>query len=171
MHSPESPACSGISIGVDTGGTHTDLVLAGGGRLLTLKVPSTTDDLTDGIIEGVVTLGAVEPAGLPGHFETGRLRPLAITSPKRSALMPNVPTIAESGYPSYQLMLWYGMVAPKGTPQAIVDRLSRELKAALAEPDMQSRLKEGGTDPIGSSPKELVSFVDAEVAKWRTLIK
>ncbi len=63
MHSPESPACSGISIGVDTGGTHTDLVLAGGGRLLTLKVPSTTDDLTDGIIEGVVTLAA--QAGVP----------------------------------------------------------------------------------------------------------
>ena len=56
MHSPESPACSGISIGVDTGGTHTDLVLAGGGRLLTLTVPSTTDDLTDGIFEVDVTM-------------------------------------------------------------------------------------------------------------------
>jgi len=126
--------------------------------------------LTD-LIGGQVDSVLLSLQGSSGHFETGRLRPLAITSPKRSALMPNVPTIAESGYPSYQLMLWYGMVAPKGTPQAIVDRLSRELKAAMAEPDMQSRLKEGGTDPIGSSPKELVSFVDAEVAKWRTLIK
>lgn len=109
--------------------------------------------------------------GSSGHFQTGKLRPLAITAPKRSQLMPDVPTIAESGVPSYQLMLWYGLVAPKGTPQPIIDRLNKEAKAAIAQPDIQAQLKEGGTDPIGSSPSELVDFVHAELKKWGPMIK
>lgn len=126
--------------------------------------------LTD-LLGGQVDAVLLSMQGSAGNFETGRLRPLAITSPKRSVLMPEVPTVAESGVPSYQLMLWYGLVAPKGTPQAIVDKLNKEVKAALAQPDIQSQLKEGGTDPIGSSPAELVSFVNSEVAKWGAVIK
>ena len=109
--------------------------------------------------------------GSGGNFQTGRLRPLAITAPKRSELMPEVPTIAESGVPSYQLMLWYGLAAPKGTPQPIIEKLNKEVKAAIAQPDIQAQLKEGGTDPIGSSSAELVDFVRAELAKWGPMIK
>jgi tripartite-type tricarboxylate transporter receptor subunit TctC len=126
--------------------------------------------LTD-LLGGQVDAVLLSMQGSSGNFETGRLRPLAITSPKRSALMPQVPTVAESGYPSYQLMLWYGLVAPKGTPKAIIDKVNREVKAALAMPDIQAQLKDGGTDPVGSSPAELASFVDSEVAKWGAVIK
>ena len=126
--------------------------------------------LTD-LIGGQVDAVLLSMQGSSGHYETGRLRPLAITAPNRSALMPNVPTVAESGYPSYQLMLWYGLVAPKGTPQAIVDKLNREVKAAMAMPDIQTQLKTGGTDPIGSSPADLVTFVDSELVKWGAVIK
>ena len=126
--------------------------------------------LTD-LLGGQVDAVLLSMQGSAGNFETGRLRPLAITSPKRSGLMPAVPTIAESGVPSYQLMLWYGLVAPKGTPRAIVEKLNKEVKSAIAQPDIQSQLKEGGTDPIGSSPAELVTFVDSELAKWGPVIK
>ena len=126
--------------------------------------------LTD-LLGGQVDAVLLSMQGSSGNFETGRLRPLAITSPKRSALMPQVPTVAESGYPSYQLMLWYALVAPKGTPKAVIDKVNREVKAALAMPDIQAQLKDGGTDPIGSSPAELTSFVDSEVAKWGAVIK
>jgi tripartite-type tricarboxylate transporter receptor subunit TctC len=126
--------------------------------------------LTD-LLGGQVDAVLLSMQGSAGNFETGRLRPLAITSPTRSNLMPAVPTIAESGVPSYQLMLWYGLVAPKGTPQAIIDKLNREVKSAIAQPDIQSQLKEGGTDPIGSSPAELATFVGAELVKWGPVIK
>lgn len=126
--------------------------------------------LTD-LLGGQVDAVLLSMQGSSGHFETGRLRPLAITSPKRSNLMPAVPTIAESGVPSYQLMLWYGLVAPKGTPQAIIEKLNKEVKAAIAQPDIQSQLKEGGTDPIGSSQAELNSFVASEIQKWGAVIK
>jgi tripartite-type tricarboxylate transporter receptor subunit TctC len=126
--------------------------------------------LTD-LLGGQVDAVLLSMQGSAGNFETGRLRPLAITSPTRSNLMPAVPTIAESGVPSYQLMLWYGLAAPKGTPQAIVEKLNKEVKSAIAQPDIQTQLKDGGTDPIGSSPAELVSFVESELTKWRAVIK
>jgi tripartite-type tricarboxylate transporter receptor subunit TctC len=126
--------------------------------------------LTD-LIGGQVDAVLLSMQGSSGNFETGRLRPLAITSPRRSELMPDVPTVAESGNPSYQLMLWYGLAGPKGTPQPIVDKLNRAVKTVMAMPDIQSQLKTGGTDPIGSSPQELVSFVDAELVKWGAVIR
>ncbi len=126
--------------------------------------------LTD-LLGGRVDAVLLSLQGSSGHFTSGRLRPLAITSTVRSPLMPDVPTIAESGVPNYKLTLWYALTAPKATPQAVVDTLNKAAREAIAAPDIQTNLKEGGTDPIGSSPAELVGFVTSEVATWRTLIK
>lgn len=124
-------------------------------------------DLLGGQIEAVL----VSFQGSAGNFKNGKLTPLAVSSLKRSSVDPSVPTVAESGYPSFQLLLWYALVGPKGLPEPIVERLNREVRAALAAPDVQERLVGAGTDPVGSTPQELQRFVDAEVAKWSQVIK
>jgi tripartite-type tricarboxylate transporter receptor subunit TctC len=126
--------------------------------------------LTD-LLGGQVDSVLLSLQGSSGHFGTGRLRPLAITSTARSPLMPAVPTVAESGVPNYKLTLWYGLAAPKGTAAPVIETLNRAVREALSAPDIQTALRQGGTDPIGSSPAELASFVASEVATWKTLIK
>lgn len=126
--------------------------------------------LTD-LLGGQVDSVLLSLQGSSGHFGTGRLRPLAITSTQRAQLMPEVPTVAESGVPNYKLTLWYGLAAPKGTPTPVIEALNKAVREAIASPDIQAALKQGGTDPIGSSPAELASFVASEVATWKTLIK
>ena len=126
--------------------------------------------LTD-LLGGQVDSVLLSLQGSSGHFGTGRLRPLAITSSARSPLMPEVPTVAESGVPNYRLTLWYGLAAPKGTPAPVIETLNRAVREALAAPDVQAALRQGGTDPIGSSAAELGAFIESEVATWRTLIR
>ncbi len=126
--------------------------------------------LTD-LLGGQVDSVLLSLQGSSGHFGTGRLRPLAITSSARSPLMPDVPTVAESGVPNYKLTLWYGLAAPRGTPAPVIETLNRAVREALAAPDVQTALRQGGTDPIGSSPAELTAFVESEVATWKTLIR
>lgn len=96
----------------------------------------------------------------------GNLRPLAIASPKRLAVAADVPTFAEAGYPQFTVTQWYGLMAPKGTPAAIVDRLNREVKAALAAPDVSDKLKAAGTEPAAGSPEQFRSFLASEIKKW-----
>lgn len=126
--------------------------------------------LTD-LLAGQIDSVLLSFQGSAGNFKNGKLTPLAVSSPKRSNVDPNLPTIAESGYPTFQLMLWYAIIGPKDMPAPIVDRLNREIKAALTAPDLLERLTSAGTEPVGSSPKELQQFVDAEVAKWGKVIK
>ncbi|MGE0800096.1 MAG: Bug family tripartite tricarboxylate transporter substrate binding protein [Lautropia sp.] len=123
-------------------------------------------DLLGGQIDAVL----VSFQGSAGNFKNGKLTPLAVSSLKRSAVDPSVPTIAESGV-QFELLLWYALIGPKGLPEPIVARLNSELKAALTAPDLLERLTSAGTEPIGSSPQELQRFVDAEVAKWKKAIK
>lgn len=97
---------------------------------------------------------------------SGNLRPLAIASQKRLAVAADVPTFAEAGYPQFTVTQWYGLMAPKGTPAAIVDRLNREVKAALAAPDVSDKLKAAGTEPVGGSPEQFSIFLASEIKKW-----
>lgn len=97
---------------------------------------------------------------------SGNLRPLAIASQKRLAVAADVPTFAEAGYPQFTVTQWYGLMAPKGTPAAIVDRLNREVKAALAAPDVSDKLKAAGTEPAGGSPEQFSIFLASEIKKW-----
>jgi tripartite-type tricarboxylate transporter receptor subunit TctC len=124
-------------------------------------------DLIGGRVDAVL----LSLQGSSGHFGTGKLRPLAITSTTRSPLNPNVPTLVESGVPNFKLMLWYGLAAPKGTSAAVADALNRSVRDPLAQPDIQSALKDGGTDPIGSSPADLQAFVANEIATWEKVIR
>jgi tripartite-type tricarboxylate transporter receptor subunit TctC len=109
------------------------------------------------------------PSALP-QVKAGRLRALAVAGAKRTSLLPDLPTIAESGI-VYDTSGWYGLVAPRGTPPAIVATLQRSLAKALATPDMQKRLADLGIDPIGSTPEELARFLKEEQVKWTKVVK
>jgi tripartite-type tricarboxylate transporter receptor subunit TctC len=100
------------------------------------------------------------------HIEAGNLRALGVTSLKRARPMPNVPTIAESGLPNYRALQWFGMVAPTGTPQTIVDRLQKEIAEVLKTPAMQQRLDIEGADPVGNTAAEFSKVIKDEIATW-----
>jgi len=108
--------------------------------------------------------------GLP-YARGGRLTTLAITSAQRSAVMPDLPTIAESGLPGYDFSSWYGLVVPAGTPRPIIDRLNAEVVRALKQPDFRQRLAQDGSDPIGSTPARFAAHLAAEMAKWEKVAR
>jgi len=123
------------------------------------------------VLGGQVQAILISVQGAGGNLKTGKLRPLAITSLTRSPLVPDVPTIAESGYPNFQLTLWYGIAGPKGMPPDVVDKLNRAIKAALAEPDVRDKLLGGNTTPVGSTPDEARVFVVNETQRWGQAVK
>jgi tripartite-type tricarboxylate transporter receptor subunit TctC len=106
-----------------------------------------------------------------GNLKAGTLRPLAVTSAKRSSHFPNVPTVAESGLPGFEADLYYGLLAPAGTPRPIIERLNKELRAALAQPDVRARIANDAAEPLSSSPEEHAALLDRDETKWSTLIR
>jgi tripartite-type tricarboxylate transporter receptor subunit TctC len=103
--------------------------------------------------------------------QTGRLRALGVTSPKRVAGAPAVPTIAESGLPGYEVAGWYGLVAPAATPKEIVARLSAQVSAAMRAPDVVKRYSTEGADPVGSTPELFAEVITRDIAKWAKVIR
>jgi len=126
--------------------------------------------LTDAV-SGHVKVGfnpiPVSRAALDG----GLIRALAGTSLKRSAIFPDLPTVAESGLPGFDAVLTYGLVAPAGTPRPIIERFNKELRAALATDEVKRRLHQEGAEPMPTSPEEHAAVIDREETKWSTLIK
>ncbi len=110
------------------------------------------------------------PTALP-HIKAGKLRGLAVTSAVRSPLAPELPTMAESGVPGFELSTWFAFFAPAGTPREIVDKIAGDMRRVLAQPDMQQRLAAIGVDIKASTPDELAAFQRAELAKWGKIIK
>ncbi|HEX3063093.1 MAG TPA: tripartite tricarboxylate transporter substrate binding protein [Usitatibacter sp.] len=106
-----------------------------------------------------------------GLVTGGRLRPLAVTSTERLASFPNVPTVAESGYPGFEAATWSGLVAPAGTPRAIVAKLNTAASRALASPAMQKQLADEGSTSLGGTPEQFASFLKAEHAKWGAAVR
>ena len=104
------------------------------------------------------------------YTRSGRLRGLGVSSAKRSSAAPDIPTIAEAGVPGYEATQWFGILAPAGTPGAIVDRLHREIVRALKDPEVRDRLVADGADPVGSSPDEFAAFIRSESVKWAKVV-
>lgn len=100
-----------------------------------------------------------------------RLRPLAVTSRKRSGEFPDVPTVAEAGVPGYEMTSWVAMIAPAKTPPAVIDKLNREVARILALPDARERLSRLGSEPIGNTPQEARQYIAAEFEKWSKVVK
>jgi tripartite-type tricarboxylate transporter receptor subunit TctC len=100
------------------------------------------------------------------QVDAGRVRALAITGPRRIEALPGVPPVAEAGVPGYEAMQWYGLLAPAGTPAAIVERLNAEALKALRSPEMKERLAADGAEPLGGSPAEFAALIRKELEKW-----
>ncbi|WP_194725741.1 Bug family tripartite tricarboxylate transporter substrate binding protein [Noviherbaspirillum malthae] len=105
------------------------------------------------------------------YVKSGRLRALAVTSSKRMAALPDVPTLAESGFKNFEVLEWNGFFVPKGTPPDIVARLNKEVVAALKDPATRSKLQGLGLDPVGSSADEFSKFLGNEMSRWAALVK
>jgi len=101
----------------------------------------------------------------------GKLRAFAVTSSKRSALAPELPTMAESGYPGFEAVPWFGLMAPAGTPPAIVDRLNRETVKILAMPDIRKKLNDIGAEVLGGTPAEFAATIEREIPQWARVIR
>jgi tripartite-type tricarboxylate transporter receptor subunit TctC len=124
-----------------------------------------------GLLGGQIHAYFAAPASVMGHLKAGRVRALATTGPKRAQLLPDVPTIAESGYPGYEAMNWYAYVAPAKTPKDIINRLNREIVKALAAPDVIALLQKQGMEPSSSSPEELARYIKSEYETWGKVVK
>jgi tripartite-type tricarboxylate transporter receptor subunit TctC len=103
--------------------------------------------------------------------QAGKVRALAVTSRKRSPLMPELPTVDESGVPGYEYHTWFGLWAPKGTPQAVVDKLNAEVRKALDDSGVRQKIAAGAGEPATMALKDIDPFVKAEIAKWAVVVK
>lgn len=113
---------------------------------------------------------ATMPAAMP-HVKTERVRPVAVTSAKRSRTLPQLLTIAETGVRDYEASTWYGVLVPAKTPRPVVERLHGEIVRILAVPDMRERLSAQGFEPVGGTPEEFSAYIKSEIAKWGKVIR
>jgi tripartite-type tricarboxylate transporter receptor subunit TctC len=124
-----------------------------------------------GVISGQAQMLMISVVGALPHVKSGKLRGLAVTSRNRSPELPNVPTVAESGVPGYEVVLWYGVYAPKDTPAGVVSMLHRSIANTLQTPEIRSRLAADGAQPVGNTPAEFSRINSAEVTKWAQVVK
>jgi len=130
------------------------------------SAPATTD-----LLSGRVSVMFNSAFALLPYVKSGRLRALAVTGRARSALLPAVPTVMESGLSGYEAGTWYGLLAPAATPPAIINRLHAQTVRALADEEVRRRLVEEGLDPVGNTPAEFAAYIRAEMTKWAGVIK
>jgi tripartite-type tricarboxylate transporter receptor subunit TctC len=128
--------------------------------------PAVSDMIGGQIPAGFNAIGTSLP-----HVKAGKLRPIAIVAKERFADLPDVPTFAELGYPAVDANTWFGVVAPAGTPPAIVERLNKEINEILKNPEAKKRLADQGGVPIGGTPADFDKFIRADLVKWEKLAK
>jgi len=139
------------------------------GTQITVVTYKGTGPLTNDLLGNHVPLGYNTIPASISNIAAGQLRGLAVTSTKRSAAVPDVPTAAESGLPGFEVVQYYGLAAPAGTPRPIVERLNKELRAILTSDEMKKRLIDDGTDPTPSTPEEYAANIASEEGKWAAL--
>lgn len=123
------------------------------------------------LVGGQVNLMFDLQATADKYVQSGKVKALAVTSARRSELLPTVPTIAESGYPGFEVSAWFGLFAPRGVPQAIIDKLNAQAVAVIQTPDFQERLKGMGATPESSTAQAFADFVRSEFDKWGGVVK
>ena len=122
-------------------------------------------------MSGVVDLNLGSPSQALQQIESGKLKPLAYTGLKRSTLLPNVPTVAESGIPGFQTALWAGVLAPSKTPKAVIAQIQSDIKQAMNTPDIREKMNKLGIDMVNSSPEEFEQYLKVELTKWSGVAK
>jgi tripartite-type tricarboxylate transporter receptor subunit TctC len=130
-----------------------------------------TGPVTIALLAGQVDVALQTPPGVVPYLKSGKLKALATTGKTRSPLIPNVPTLAESGVPGYELLGWIGLLAPAGTPKGTIETLQRAARKALNQPDVLNQLHAVAADVVASTPQEFSSFLDSEISTWAQVIK
>lgn len=123
------------------------------------------------LVAGRLNLAMANLTTAQPHIRSGRLRGLGVGKARRSPLFPEMPTIAEAGLKGYEANNWNGLVAPRGTPRAVIERLHKDIVATLQEPVIAERLTRAGLEPIGDTPAEFTQYLKAEAVKWGKLVK
>jgi tripartite-type tricarboxylate transporter receptor subunit TctC len=122
------------------------------------------------LLGGQVTMMFAGPLAFEAHIKAGKLRALALADKKRSAILPDVPTMTEAGFAGVETGTWYGMLVPAGTPRAVIDKLHGAFLKTMAVPEMKARLLAQGVDIVGSGPREMDQTVRDEIAKWKKIV-
>jgi tripartite-type tricarboxylate transporter receptor subunit TctC len=160
-----------------SGGNGTPAHLAGELLKIEAKIDMThvpfrgTGPALQAVIGGHVPMAYNPPPPLIPHLQSGTIRALAITTPKRTAALPDVPTIAELGFPGFEATTWHGIVAPAGTPKEVVGTLHRAAVAALKYPDVSKALGDLGVDVVANAPDEFRAYIASEIPKWAAIVK
>lgn len=144
--------------------------IVAGTRITHVPYKGSGPGVTD-LLGGHVQMMFAGPLALEQHIKSGRLRPLAIADKRRSTILPDVPTMAEAGFPGVETGTWYGILAPARTPPAVVLHIQRTIVRILQAPDLKARILNQGVDIVASGPAEFEKFIIAEVAKWSRVVK
>jgi tripartite-type tricarboxylate transporter receptor subunit TctC len=129
-----------------------------------------TSQMQGDLIAGIVPVSFQLLPNVIGGIKSGQLRALAVASDKRLAALPEVPTAAEAGLKGFESAAWFGFLAPRGTPKAAIDKLHKEVAAAVADPAVRGRFTDVGAEPIASTSEEFARYIAAEVVRWREII-
>lgn len=123
------------------------------------------------ILSGTVELYMSSVPTLIGHIKSGKLRALAVTSAKRVDDLPDVPTISELGYPGFNAVTWFGLMAPAGTPKDVIAKLNSEFNKALLQPALRKQLSDQGADPAGGTPEQFAALIKEDIPRWGKIVK
>jgi tripartite-type tricarboxylate transporter receptor subunit TctC len=160
-----------------SGGNGTPAHLAGEMLKIEAKIDMThvpfrgTGPALQSVIGGHVPIAFNPPSPLLPHIQAGSIRPIAVTTLKRTVALPEVPTIAETGFPGFEATTWHALVAPAGTPKDVIATLHRATVATLNDPDVRKSLTELGVDVVGNTPAEFRAYLKAEIPKWAEVVK
>jgi tripartite-type tricarboxylate transporter receptor subunit TctC len=141
-----------------------------GTKILAAPYQGGSNQAVSDLLSGRITLMFNVAATLAPHVAAGKLKAFAVAQSKRASIMPDVPTLAEAGMPGYDAGIWIGLLAPAGTPPAIIEKLSGAANDALITQEVRTALKRQGTDPVGGTPKEFADFIRADIEKWAAVL-
>jgi tripartite-type tricarboxylate transporter receptor subunit TctC len=172
-HAKDNPG----KLSFGSGGNGTPAHLAGELLKIEAKLEMThvpfrgTGPALQAVIGGHVPMAYNPPSPLIPHIQSGAIRPIAITTLKRTAVLPEVPTIAESGFPGFEATTWHALVAPAGTPKDVIAALHQATAATVNDPAVRKALTDLGVDVVGGTPEELRAYLKSEIPKWAAVVK
>ena len=159
------------STGVGTSSHLSGTMLDSMAGISTLHVPYRGAVALNDLLSGRIDFMFATIPSVIEQIRGGRLRPIAVTSTRRSRSMPEVPAMAELGFPDFDASSWFGIVAPARTPDAIVSRIAADAREVLRDPEIERKMVEQGADPSGDGPEEFRRFIDREIRRWATIVR
>lgn len=159
------------STGIGTSSHLSSFMLASRAGFEATHIPFKGAEALKDLLSGRIQIMFATIPSVIAHIKAGNLVAIAVSSAKRSRSLPEVPTVAESGFPGFEAGSWFGLFAPKGTPQSVITELNRATNEFVAEKGVQARMVEEGADPVGGTPEQLGAFVRRETEKWKAVVR